>query len=76
MATRGRKIAYWQDALDVLLTSLLRIDVEQFQPVVVVNGQAVRVQPFPVTVEFPEPVEVSMSQMVETVKTLRDAGLV
>lgn len=73
LSTREKKIGYWQAELGELLTTLLRVDVEQFQPIELVEGRAVRVQPFPVEVEFAPSVQPTLLDLANTAKTLRDA---
>jgi len=84
--TRDKKVRYWEGELEELLTTLALVDVEQFAPweqVEVTNGegenatttvQSVRVQAFPVEVQFPEAVQPTLRELAETAKMLREAG--
>lgn len=69
MSTRDKKILYWRPLLQDLLTSLLRIDVEQFAPTI--DGLAVTA--WPVRVTFPEAVQPTLSDLAATVKALKEA---
>lgn len=73
LSTREKKIGYWQAELGNLLTTLLRVDVEHFAPIELIEGKAVRVQPFPVSVEFAPSVQPTLLDLANTAKTLRDA---
>lgn len=73
LSTREKKIGYWRAELADLLTTLLRVDVEHFQPIELVEGQAVRVVPFPVEVEFAPSVQPTLLDLANVAKTLRDA---
>ena len=85
-STRDKKVRYWESELEELLTTLLLVDVEQFAPfeqVEITTGegdaqtttvQSVKVQPFPVEVQFPEAVQPTLRELAETGKALREAG--
>lgn len=84
--TRDKKVRYWEGELEELLSTLLLVDVEQFAPfeqVAITTGegdaatttyQSVKVQPFPVRVQFPEAVQPTQLQLAETAKALKEAG--
>lgn len=55
MSTRDKKIRYWVDALESLLTGLLVVDAREF---------ASGVTPYPVRVQFPEAVQPSMDSLL------------
>lgn len=84
--TRDKKVRYWEGELEELLTTLLLVDVEQFAPWVQVETtrgegdaqvstvESVRVQAFPVQVQFPEAVQPTLRELAETASALREAG--
>ena len=72
LGTRDTKALYWRPALQQLLTTLLRIDVQEFAPVV--GGQ--RVQALPVQVNFPDTLQPTLRELGETVEVLRRAQAV
>lgn len=55
MSTRDKKIRYWVDALESLLTGLLVVDAREF---------ASGITPMPVRVQFPEAVQPSMDDLL------------
>lgn len=73
MSTREKKIGYWRAELGDLLTTLLRVDVEHFAPIELVEGKAIRVQPFPVEVEFAPSVQPTLLDLANTANVLRNA---
>lgn len=73
MGTRDKKVRYWEDELEELLTTLLRVDVEQFSPTEQVEGASVRVEAFPVLVQFPEAVQPTLIELANTAKVLSEA---
>lgn len=70
MSTRDKKILYWRPLLAELLTSLVRIDVEQFAPR---GADNLPVIAYPVAVSFPDAIQPSLRELSEVAKLLKDA---
>lgn len=79
MSTRDKKIRYWDTELEGLLSTYLRILVNEFHVTAEVPGedgapaQLVTVKAFPVEVTFPEAVQPTLSELAATAKALADA---
>lgn len=73
MRTRGKKIGYWKTELESVLTTLLAVDVENFAPIETVDGTPVRVEAFPVRVEFPPAVQPTIIELANTAEALQRA---
>lgn len=70
MSTRGKKIGYWRTELSAILTTYLAVAVKEFAPIR--NGM--RVQAFPVRVEFPEAVQPTQIELANVAKALKESG--
>lgn len=73
LSTRDKKAAWWKTGLSELLTTYLAVDVTYFPSSEVVDGQAVSVQAFPVTIEFVEAVQPAMSELLADAAAMRTA---
>lgn len=73
MRTRGKKIGYWRTELESILTTLLAVDVEHFGAFEDVDGKPVKVEAFPVRVEFPPAVQPTIIELANTAEALQRA---
>lgn len=73
MTTRDKKIRYWEDRLAQLLTSYLMLDVLEYGPSEMVDGEPVKVGAYPVRVEFPEAVQPSQLELANLALALKNA---
>lgn len=72
MATRDTKVLYWQPELARILTTMLRVDVEQFASTDPQTGQ--RIQALPVSVTFPDSIQPTLLELAQTATALKAAG--
>lgn len=65
LSTRDKKVRYWADHLESLLTGLLIVDAVEF---------ASGITPYPVRVQFPEAVQPTMTELLAEAKLLKEVG--
>lgn len=73
LSTRDKKAAWWKTGLSDLLTTFLQVDTLYFPSSEVIDGQPVRVNAYPVTVEFVDAVQPAMSELLADAAAMRTA---